>query len=103
MLRAKFQTCHSKLYHLTESSLLTSCRKEKEELEKFVRGATQKAKLQENIHRVTDICFRKCIITNISAPKLDRNEEPCLQNCVDRFLDTSGLIISQLEHIRTTK
>lgn len=52
------------------------------------------------IHNLTDVCFKKCITTKISAGKLDKYEEPCMQNCVDRFLDANKLILSQLDSMR---
>lgn len=53
------------------------------------------------IHSLTDMCFRKCITSKISSPKLDKYEEPCMQNCVDRFMDANNLILKQLEAMRT--
>lgn len=54
------------------------------------------------VHSLTDTCFRKCITTKISSGKLDRTEEPCMQNCVDRFLDANRLVVQSLERMRTT-
>ncbi|THX76493.1 hypothetical protein D6C97_02852 [Aureobasidium pullulans] len=53
------------------------------------------------IHSLTDVCFRKCITGKISAGKLDRSEEPCMQNCVDRFMDANLVVIKNLEQMRT--
>lgn len=52
------------------------------------------------IHNLTDVCFKKCVTSKISAGKLDRYEEPCMQNCVDRFLDANKLILGQLDGMR---
>lgn len=54
------------------------------------------------IHSLTDICFRKCVTSKISSGKLDKYEEPCMQNCVDRFLDANHVILRQLETLRNS-
>jgi mitochondrial import inner membrane translocase subunit TIM8 len=53
------------------------------------------------IHALTDMCFKKCVTSKIGAGTLDKYEEPCMQNCVDRFMDANGLILRQLESLRT--
>lgn len=58
--------------------------------------------LQTAIHSLTDTCFRKCITSKISSGKLDRYEEPCMQNCVDRFMDANMTVLRHLEQMRTT-
>jgi len=55
-----------------------------------------------DIHTYTDICFRKCITSTIKQGKLDKYEEPCMQNCVDRFMDANTLVLKQLEMMRNT-
>ncbi|CAD0029955.1 unnamed protein product [Aureobasidium pullulans] len=68
---------------------------EKQDLQQFVVNETQKARIQQYV------CFRKCITGKISAGKLDRSEEPCMQNCVDRFMDANLVVIKNLEQMRT--
>ena len=46
------------------------------------------------------MCFKKCITSRISAGKLDKYEEPCMENCVNRFLDTSGMVLKHMETMR---
>lgn len=53
------------------------------------------------IHDLTNMCFKKCITSKISAGKLDKYEEPCMENCVNRFLDTSGMVLKHMETMRT--
>ncbi|THY32979.1 hypothetical protein D6D01_02413 [Aureobasidium pullulans] len=74
---------------------------EKQDLQQFVVNETQRARIQQSIHSLTDVCFRKCITGKISAGKLDRSEEPCMQNCVDRFMDANLVVIKNLEQMRT--
>ncbi|KAF1346820.1 Tim10/DDP family zinc finger-domain-containing protein [Delphinella strobiligena] len=76
--------------------------KDKQELQQFVVNESQKARIQQSIHSLTDTCFRKCITSKISSGKLDRYEEPCMQNCVDRFMDANMTVLRHLEQMRTT-
>ncbi|KAF2434730.1 putative mitochondrial intermembrane space translocase subunit Tim10 [Tothia fuscella] len=75
--------------------------RDKQELQQFIKNETQKSNIQQSIHSLTDMCFRKCITAKPSSGKLDKYEEPCMQNCVDRFMDANNLILKQLEAMRT--
>ncbi|KAK3064446.1 hypothetical protein LTS18_007112 [Coniosporium uncinatum] len=74
--------------------------KDKQELQQFIMQESQKATIQNSIHSLTDLCFKKCITSKISAGKLDRSEEPCMQNCVDRFMDANNIVLKNLESMR---
>ena len=52
------------------------------------------------VHNLTDICWTKCMTKGISSGKLDRGEESCTQNCVDRFLDANEAVLKQLNAMR---
>jgi hypothetical protein len=53
------------------------------------------------IHSLTDTCFRKCIPAgNVKNGKLDKYEEPCMKQCVDRFLDANMVVLRELERLR---
>jgi hypothetical protein len=53
------------------------------------------------IHSLTDTCFRKCIPAgNVKNGKLDKYEEPCMRQCVDRFLDANMVVLRELERLR---
>ena len=53
------------------------------------------------IHSLTDTCFRKCIPAGtVKAGKLDKYEEPCMRQCVDRFLDANMVVLRELERLR---
>ena len=52
------------------------------------------------VHSLTDMCFTKCITGNIKQGKLDKNEEGCMANCAERFLDISGLTMKHLQNLR---
>ncbi|KAF7845894.1 hypothetical protein BT93_L0148 [Corymbia citriodora subsp. variegata] len=88
------------------------------QLNQFVQNESQKAQIQSSrsarsrtrahvlismplaIHSLTDMCFRKCITSKISAGSLDRYEEPCMRNCVDRFMDSQMLVVRNLEKMQ---
>ena len=95
---------------------------EKRELQQTLNHEVQKAALQESMcpltmypqpktnsrhdkltfvwgalaaHKLTDICFKKCI-SKISSGTLDRSEEACAQNCVDRWMDAHEAVLKHL-------
>lgn len=53
------------------------------------------------VHNLTDVCFKKCITANISSAKLERQEESCGRNCVERFLDANLSVVKHLESLRS--
>nr|POE68485.1 mitochondrial import inner membrane translocase subunit tim8 [Quercus suber] len=85
----------------TGAALQNMSAKDKQELNQFIVNESQKAQIQSTIHGLTDTCFRKCITSKISSGKLDRSEEPCMANCVDRFMDANMTVIKHLEQMRT--
>lgn len=74
--------------------------KDKTELRQFLANETQKARVQSNVHSLTDMCWKKCITGNIKQGKLDKTEEGCMANCAERFLDVSGLTMKHLQNLR---
>ncbi|KAJ9106249.1 Mitochondrial import inner membrane translocase subunit tim8 [Naganishia friedmannii] len=66
------------------------------ELGQFLEQEQSKAKMQASIHELTDKCWNTCITGSLSG-KFSRPEASCLENCVDRFLDTSLFIVKQIE------
>ncbi|KAI9193328.1 uncharacterized protein BJ171DRAFT_528915 [Polychytrium aggregatum] len=63
------------------------------ELEEFVQVVEKRSEFQAAVHNYTDICWDKCI-TKIKS-QTDKSDEVCLTNCVERFLDTSVLVIQR--------
>ncbi|EDS26452.1 mitochondrial inner membrane protein translocase, 8kD-subunit [Culex quinquefasciatus] len=57
------------------------------ELQDFLMAEKQKAQLSAQIHEFNDICWEKCM--DKPSNKLDSRTETCLNNCVNRFIDTS--------------
>ncbi|KAF2273758.1 uncharacterized protein EI97DRAFT_469253 [Westerdykella ornata] len=76
--------------------------KDKQELHQFLTNESQKARIQSSIHSLTDICFRKCIPSGaVKKGALDaKYEEPCMRQCVDRFLDANLVVLRELERLR---
>ncbi|PMD65152.1 uncharacterized protein K444DRAFT_608827 [Hyaloscypha bicolor E] len=74
--------------------------KDKQELQQFIVNESQKARIQQSVHSLTDICWKKCVTGTIRGGKLDKNEETCAQNCVDRFLDANMTVIKHLDNMR---
>jgi import inner membrane translocase subunit TIM8 len=52
-------------------------------------------------HNLTQICWKKCVTGNIKGSKLEKGEEGCLANCVDRFLDINFLTMKHLNNMRS--
>ena len=62
------------------------------ELQQFIQMETQKAELQNLVHKLTDMCWEKCM--DKPRDKLDYRTETCFSNCAERFIDVS-LITTQ--------
>ncbi|KAI9757764.1 MAG: Mitochondrial import inner membrane translocase subunit tim8 [Lichina confinis] len=77
--------------------------KDREDLTQFLGNEQQRAKVQSTIHVLTGMCFDKCVTGKISSNQLDRNEDPCLRNCLNRFLDANLSILKHLERLRKTE
>ncbi|KAG9252773.1 Tim10/DDP family zinc finger protein [Emericellopsis atlantica] len=51
-------------------------------------------------HQLTQVCWTKCFTGNVSGSKLDKTEEGCLANCVNRFMDLNLLTVKHLNSMR---
>jgi len=74
--------------------------RDKQELQQFIVNESQKARIQQSIHSLTDVCWKKCVTGPIRSGKLDKGEESCTQNCVNRFLDANMTVIKHLDAMR---
>jgi import inner membrane translocase subunit TIM8 len=88
----------SSLDHSVDLSKLSD--KDKQELQQFIMNETQKARIQQSVHNLTDICWKKCVTGTIRSGKLEKVEESCTQNCVGRFLDANFTVIKHLDAMR---
>ncbi|OHE91034.1 Tim10/DDP family zinc finger [Colletotrichum orchidophilum] len=75
--------------------------KDKLELRQFLANEQQRSQIQSQTHALTEICWKKCVSGSIRNSKLDKSEEGCLANCVDRFLDVNFLTMKHLNNMRS--
>jgi len=66
------------------------------ELEKFVTELQAVERAQTMKATLTSTCWDKCIAGSVSN-RFARGEEACLENCVNRFYDTSVILVNRLE------
>ena len=66
------------------------------DLQDFIQVQQQKAQLQSSAHKLTDMCWDRCI-GDKPGSKLDGKTEVCLTNCVERFLDASIFLVNRLQ------
>ena len=66
------------------------------DLQDFIQVQQQKAQLQSSAHKLTDMCWDRCIGERPGA-RLDAKTEVCLTNCVERFLDASIFLVQRLQ------
>ena len=62
------------------------------ELAKFVEQMEQSARMEKIKHKLTNDCWDVCV-TNPNVSKFDSKTEACLNNCVDRFIDSQTHIV----------
>ncbi|KAM5353771.1 hypothetical protein ACJ41O_000421 [Fusarium nematophilum] len=73
---------------------------DRNELRQFLANEQQRSHIQAQTHSLTQMCWSKCVQGSIKNPKLDRSEETCLANCVERFLDVNYLTMKHLNGMR---
>ncbi|KAL9100856.1 MAG: hypothetical protein Q9163_003822 [Psora crenata] len=73
---------------------------DKRELQQTLGNEMQKAKIQEAVHTLTDLCWTKCVTGTIRSAQLDRGEAACTQNCVERFLDANEVVLGHLQKLQ---
>ncbi|KAJ5693348.1 hypothetical protein N7462_002771 [Penicillium macrosclerotiorum] len=74
---------------------------DKKELQQVLNNEAQKSNIQQAVHSLNDVCFKKCIAgKSITSGSLDRSEEACAQNCVERWMDTQMSILQHLGTLR---
>lgn len=66
------------------------------EILQFIESENSKTKVQTSIHQFTNLCFKNCI-TSVNNGQLSPQEESCLSNCVNRFLDTNIKVVQSLQ------
>ncbi|KAI5849419.1 Tim10/DDP family zinc finger-domain-containing protein [Morchella snyderi] len=81
------------------SSMSDFSEKDRKELQQFIENEQQKSKFQTNVHNLTDMCWSKCMTSKITGTAIDKSENSCLENCVNRFIDSQKTIVKQLDHM----
>ncbi|KAK3902043.1 hypothetical protein C8A05DRAFT_34269 [Staphylotrichum tortipilum] len=93
--------------------------KDKAELRQFFSNEEQRARIQAQTHELTAICWKKCISSTSTSASgggsggffrssssaagnnaLDKNEQTCLAQCVDRFMDANLATMKHLASLR---
>ncbi|KAF7592599.1 Mitochondrial import inner membrane translocase subunit tim8 [Aspergillus hancockii] len=74
---------------------------DKKELNQILTNEAQKSNIQQTVHHLADVCWKKCITGRISSGRLDQSEETCAQNCVERWMDTNLAVLKHLEALRS--
>ncbi|XP_063416262.1 mitochondrial import inner membrane translocase subunit Tim8-like [Mytilus trossulus] len=67
------------------------------EMKSFLEMESQKAQLQQQIHKLNDVCWDLCV--DKPREKMDGRTETCLCNCVDRFVDTLLLVAGRFQNL----
>ncbi|KAL4735500.1 Tim10/DDP family zinc finger-domain-containing protein [Aspergillus similis] len=70
---------------------------DQKELHQILQTESQKAAIQQNVHHLADACWKKCITSKVTSSRLEKSEEACAMNCVDRWLDTNNAVLKHLQ------
>ncbi|EEQ29125.1 Mitochondrial import inner membrane translocase subunit tim8 [Microsporum canis] len=73
---------------------------DKKELQQILANEAQKTNIQQTVHHLTDVCWKKCVPGKVSGGALDKNELSCAQNCVNRWMDANLSVMKHLETLR---
>ncbi|GME67390.1 unnamed protein product [[Candida] boidinii] len=71
----------------------------KQEVAQYIQAESSKAKIQNSVTNFTDMCFKKCI-TNVNTGDLLPQEDTCINDCVNRFLDVNIKIVQMLQSLQ---
>ncbi|KAK4244407.1 Tim10/DDP family zinc finger-domain-containing protein [Corynascus novoguineensis] len=88
-------------FSIEQSDLEKLSDKDKTELRQFFANEEQRSRIQSQTHELTGICWKKCITSStIKSGALDKGEQNCLANCVDRFMDANLATMKHLASMR---
>ncbi|GEQ69256.1 hypothetical protein JCM33374_g2927 [Metschnikowia sp. JCM 33374] len=83
---------------ISQSALQSLDETSRKEILQFIETENSKSKVQMSIHNFTDMCFQKCNKdVPITTNTLNKSEEQCLSNCLNRFLDTNIKVVQALQ------
>ncbi|ERN06251.1 hypothetical protein AMTRI_Chr06g170310 [Amborella trichopoda] len=66
------------------------------ELQRFLEQEKQKAMFSEMVGKLTSVCWDKCI-SGSPGSKFSSSESTCLNNCAQRYLEMSQLILRRFQ------
>lgn len=67
------------------------------EFQQAVALEQQKLQFMQQIHKVNDVCWDMCLGSPSSS--LSSREQTCISNCVERFVDTSVLLVNRFAQL----
>jgi import inner membrane translocase subunit TIM8 len=79
------------------SSISSGSANSGEELQQAVALEQQKLQFMQQMHKVNDVCWDMCIGSPSSS--LSGREQTCVSNCVERFVDTSVLLVNRFAQL----
>lgn len=65
------------------------------EIKEIIQGEQIRAQISSQIRKLNKICFAKCV--DKISPKFEGKVETCLNNCVNRYLDTNEFIAHRFQ------
>ncbi|KAK4106611.1 hypothetical protein N658DRAFT_414665 [Parathielavia hyrcaniae] len=89
-------------FNIDQSDIEKLNDKDKTELRQFFANEEQRARIQSQTHELTSICWKKCVASGgtLRSGALDKSEQTCLANCVDRFMDANLATLKRLATMR---
>ncbi|KMT10961.1 hypothetical protein BVRB_5g112940 [Beta vulgaris subsp. vulgaris] len=69
------------------------------ELQNLLEQEKQRAMVNEMVAKLTSSCWDKCI-TSTPGSKFSSSEATCLNNCAQRYLDMSVLIMKRFQSMQ---
>lgn len=67
-----------------------------QKLQQFIQMETEKAKMQNVLHSLNEKCWDTCF-DGKPGNKIDSKTKNCLENCVDRFIDSNLMVVQRFE------
>ena len=84
---------------ISQSDLASLSDSSKKEIASFLDSENSKQRVQMQVHEFTNSCFKRCV-SSVTSPDLSSQEEECLSNCVNRFLDANIRIVKSLQNVQ---
>lgn len=60
----------------------------------FVEQQEERAQVQGVLLQITDVCWDKCM--KDTGKEVTAEQKQCIQNCTERFLDTSIFVVNRV-------